>query len=127
MPTSGWWGGAGTQAAVRRAGHANRRNHGASGCFGEGRRKLRHCSRSHTEQRLLALPVVDEENRLIGIVDISALTHAIWYLERREKADEAFQMAGMRLDRAYSSEPQCAAGSFLVWTSLAAGVLLRLL
>ena len=34
------------------------------------------------EQRLLALPVVDEQNRLIGTLDISGFTHTIWHLEQ---------------------------------------------
>jgi magnesium transporter len=44
------------------------------------------------EQRLLALPVVDELGRLTGTIDISGLTAKIFDLERRETADETFQM-----------------------------------
>ena len=48
-----------------------------------------------TEQRLLALPVVDEAGRLTGIVDVSAVTQRLFEMERREAADELFQMVGL--------------------------------
>ena len=44
------------------------------------------------EQRLLALPVVDELGRLTGTIDISGLTAKFSDLERRETANEIFQM-----------------------------------
>jgi magnesium transporter len=51
-----------------------------------------------TERRLLALPVVNGEGRLTGVVDISILTETALDLERRESAEEAFQLAGVRIE-----------------------------
>jgi Mg/Co/Ni transporter MgtE len=44
------------------------------------------------EHRLLALPIIDELGRLTGTIDISGLTAKISDLERRETANEIFQM-----------------------------------
>jgi magnesium transporter len=56
-----------------------------SGTFGEALALL-------AEHRLLALPVVDELGRLTGTIDVSGLTAKISDLERRETANEIFQM-----------------------------------
>lgn len=50
-----------------------------------------------TERRLLALPVVDESGRLKGVLDVTAFTDTLVDLERRESADELFQLAGVRI------------------------------
>ncbi len=50
-----------------------------------------------TERRLLALPVVDESGRLRGVLDVTAFTDTLVDLERRESADELFQLAGVRI------------------------------
>ena len=51
------------------------------------------------EKRLLALPVVDELGRLTGVVDVSTFTQTLFDLERREAADEVFQMVGVRIEQ----------------------------
>jgi len=55
-----------------------------------------------TEKRLLATPVVDEQNRLSGIVDLSMVTQTLFDLERKEASDEIFQIAGLHLEHAYN-------------------------
>ena len=61
-----------------------------------------------SEQRLLALPVVDEVGHLTGVIDVSRLTYAIAQLERRERADEMFHMTALR-----SSQEHCGPGHAL--------------
>lgn len=51
-----------------------------------------------TARRLLAVPVVDDAGRLTGILDISMFTQALIDLERRETAEEVFQLAGIRIE-----------------------------
>ncbi len=49
-------------------------------------------------RRLLALPVVDAVGRLSGVLDPSAFTRGLLDLERRETADEFFQIVGLRIE-----------------------------
>lgn len=51
-----------------------------------------------TARRLLALPVVDEEGRLRGVLDATAFTKTLVDLERRDAAEEIFQLAGVQLE-----------------------------
>jgi magnesium transporter len=48
-----------------------------------------------TAHRLLALPVVDDDGRLTGVLDVSAATGALAELERRESWVKVFQTAGI--------------------------------
>lgn len=50
-----------------------------------------------TERKLLAVPVVDDAGRLAGVVDVSAFTQTMIDLERRESAEELFQLAGVQI------------------------------
>jgi Mg/Co/Ni transporter MgtE len=43
------------------------------------------------EHRLLALPVVDENGRLTGVIDISELTGALVDMERKETAEQLYR------------------------------------
>lgn len=47
--------------------------------------------------RLLAFPVVDEEGRLLGLVDVSLFTDEMFDLSERRAADDVFQLIGVRL------------------------------
>ncbi|MBW3541209.1 MAG: magnesium transporter [Planctomycetes bacterium] len=47
--------------------------------------------------RLLALPVVDAEGRITGVVDVELYTDEISELARREESDDVFQLIGVRL------------------------------
>jgi magnesium transporter len=80
------------------------------------------------EQRLLALPVVDELGRLTGVVVVSTATQTLFNLERREAADERFQLlgvpAGHETERIPRVLPSCFS-SLLV--SIASGLLAALL
>src|SRR5215471_13171247 len=51
-----------------------------------------------TEKRLLALPVVDDQDRLTGVVDLAGFTPSLTDLERRGAAEEVFQMVGVQIE-----------------------------
>jgi magnesium transporter len=48
------------------------------------------------EQRLLALPVVDEAGRLTGVLNIAGMTRAVVDSEQQQASDETFQLTGLR-------------------------------
>jgi magnesium transporter len=58
--------------------------------------------------RLLAFPVVDDEGRLLGIVDINLFTDEVFDLSERQASDDVFQLIGVRL--AQSRSPSAWAG-----------------
>jgi magnesium transporter len=61
-----------------------------------------------TMHRLLAFPVVDEERRIVGSVDVEVYTDELRDLsepEIVEKADELFQLIGVHLTEAQQSSP----------------------
>ncbi len=47
--------------------------------------------------RLLAVPVVDEQGRLAGIVDVGLFTDEVFDLSERQAAQDVFQLIGVRL------------------------------
>jgi magnesium transporter len=47
--------------------------------------------------RLLALPVVDADGRMVGVIDVELYTDEISDLARREESDDVFQLIGVRL------------------------------
>ena len=49
-------------------------------------------------RRLLALPVVDEENRPVGVVDIKLFTEEITSLAEQHQVDNAFQTIGVHVE-----------------------------
>jgi magnesium transporter len=69
------------------------------------------------QHRLIALPVVDEDGCLTGVLDVSNATHALADLERREASAELFQTTGVRRGRQRTA----------LLTSLAVGLALALI
>jgi magnesium transporter len=55
--------------------------------------------------RLLAFPVVDDDGRLLGIVDVSLFTDEVFDLSRRELSNDVFQLIGVRLAQSRSLTP----------------------
>ncbi len=47
--------------------------------------------------RFLALPIVDAENRIVGVVDVELYTDEISDLVRQEESNDVFQLIGVRL------------------------------
>lgn len=55
--------------------------------------------------RLLAFPVVDEQGRLLGLVDVSLFTDEMFDLSERRTADDVFQLIGVRLALSGGTSP----------------------
>jgi len=55
--------------------------------------------------RFLAVPVVDEQQHLVGIVDVSMLTGEVFDIAERQKADEVFATIGFRLSQVRDASP----------------------
>lgn len=49
--------------------------------------------------RLLALPVLDEKRRILGVLDVSLYTDEMLSVARRQEVDDVFHWVGIRLDR----------------------------
>lgn len=58
-----------------------------------------------TLHKLLAFPVVDEERRVLGLVDVDLYTGELEDLERREGSDDLFQLIGVHLTAAQQASP----------------------
>ena len=65
--------------------------------------------------RYLALPVVDEQGRLEGMVDISALTDAMVDVNRKYMYDDIFQIIGVHLAAARKRSPLAAFKNRFPW------------
>ncbi len=55
--------------------------------------------------RFLAVPVVDEQQRVVAIVDVSMLTGEVFDIAERQKADEMFATLGFRLSQIRDASP----------------------
>ncbi len=75
--------------------------------------------------RLLAFPVIDEEHRLMGIVDVELYTDELSDIDRREGNDELFQLIGVHLTDAEKASPLAAFRSRFPWllANIAGGIL----
>ncbi|MCO6459528.1 MAG: magnesium transporter [Pirellulaceae bacterium] len=65
--------------------------------------------------RLLAFPVVDEERRILGVVDVELYTEELTDLDRREGNDQLFQLIGVHLTEAQQVSPVAAFRSRFPW------------
>ena len=50
--------------------------------------------------RLLALPVVDPDRRIVGVLDVELYTDEVSDLVRRQESEDLFQLVGVRLAQA---------------------------
>lgn len=55
--------------------------------------------------RLLAFPVVDEQERLVGVVDVSVFAEEVFDITERERTDEIFELIGFRLSEVRGASP----------------------
>jgi magnesium transporter len=55
--------------------------------------------------RFLALPVVDRDHRIVGVVDVDQFTDEVFDLAAREQADTVFEALGIRLDQMRTASP----------------------
>jgi magnesium transporter len=77
------------------------------------------------QYRFLALPVVDEGRRLLGVVDVELYTNEITKLEDGRVRDDLFQLIGVHVDAARDDSPPSACLHRFPWLgcNLAAGIL----
>jgi magnesium transporter len=55
--------------------------------------------------RLLAFPVVDNEQHIVGTVDVNMFTDEVFDIAEREKTDEIFEAIGFRLSQVRGAAP----------------------
>jgi magnesium transporter len=55
--------------------------------------------------RLLALPVVDDDKRMVGVVDMELYTDELGQLDTHERSDEIFQLLGVDVERTETGSP----------------------
>ncbi|MDA1039354.1 MAG: CBS domain-containing protein [Planctomycetota bacterium] len=74
--------------------------------------------------RLLAFPILDEERRLLGIVDVDLYTDELADLDRREDTDDLFQLIGVHFQESQQGSSLAAFRSRFPWliTNIAGGI-----
>jgi magnesium transporter len=77
------------------------------------------------QHRLLAFPVVDNNRRLLGVVDVELYTDEVGYLGDANEREDLFQQLGVRVVRAQQGSPWLAFGNRFPWLgcNMAAGIL----
>jgi magnesium transporter len=55
--------------------------------------------------KFLALPVVDEKRRMVGVVDVGVLTNEVFDVAERAQWDEVFETIGFRLSQVRDASP----------------------
>jgi magnesium transporter len=79
--------------------------------------------------RFLALPVVDAEQRIIGVVDVGVFAREMFDIAEREQTDEVFESLGFRVSQVREASPFKAFRFRFPWllTSIGGGMLCALL
>lgn len=79
--------------------------------------------------RFLALPVVDAEHRIIGVVDVGVFAREVLDIAEREQTDEVFESLGFRVSQVREASPFKAFRFRFPWllASIAGGVMCALL
>ena len=68
-----------------------------------------------TLHRLLAFPVVDENRRILGVVDVELYTTQLGELDRSERNEYLFQLIGVHLTEVQQASPVVAFRSRFPW------------
>ncbi len=55
--------------------------------------------------RFLAFPVVDDQQHIVGIVDVSMFTDEVFNIAERQKTDEVFELIGFRMAQVRDASP----------------------
>jgi len=55
--------------------------------------------------RLLAFPVVDQQDHLVGTVDVKIFAEEVFDITERERTDEIFEIIGFRLSQVHGASP----------------------
>lgn len=61
-----------------------------------------------TIHKFLAFPVIDQESRIVGVVDIHLYTEELQEIDRRQDSDDLFQLIGIHLSEASQGNTQTA-------------------
>lgn len=79
--------------------------------------------------RFLACPVVDDENRLLGVADVDLFTDEVFSLAERREADDLFQLIGVHVALSRRGSPWAAFRDRFPWLlcNIAGGTLCALL
>jgi magnesium transporter len=79
--------------------------------------------------RFLALPVVDEEGRIAGVVDVGVFAREVFDIAEREQTDEVFESLGFHISQVREASPLNAFRFRYPWllTTIVSGVLCALL
>ncbi len=79
--------------------------------------------------RFLAFPVVDEQRRILGIVDVGLFTQEVLDLGEHDKTDEVFEALGFRISQARTATPWRAFRLRFPWllTTISSGTVCALL
>jgi magnesium transporter len=75
--------------------------------------------------KLLAFPVVDDERRMLGIVDVDLYTEELADVDRREDLDDLFQLIGVHFEDSHARSPVAAFKSRFPWllANIAGGIM----
>ena len=79
--------------------------------------------------RFLAFPVVDEQRRILGVVDVGLFTQEVLDIGEREQKDEVFEALGFRVSQVRSATPWRAFRLRFPWllTTIGSGMVCALL
>jgi magnesium transporter len=79
--------------------------------------------------KFLAFPVVDEQRRIVGIVDVGLFTEQVVDIEGRDQVDEVFEVIGFRVSQVRDASPARAFRFRFPWllTTIASGTICALL
>jgi len=65
--------------------------------------------------KLLAFPVVDEQRRIVGVVDVSIFTDEVFDMTERERMDEVFELIGFQVSSVRDASPFRAFRFRFIW------------
>jgi magnesium transporter len=79
--------------------------------------------------RFLAFPMVDEQRRIIGVVDVGVFTEEVLDIGERERTDEVFEALGFRISQVRAATPWRAFRLRFPWllTTIGSGTVCALL
>ena len=79
--------------------------------------------------KLLAFPIIDDQRRMIGLVDVDLYTKELSDLDRRDDSENLFQLIGVHLSDAQQASPIVSFRKRFPWliTNIVAGILGALL
>ena len=79
--------------------------------------------------KLLAFPVVDEERRILGIVDVNVFTQEVFDIAEREQMNEVFKSLGFKMSQVRDASPFRAFRFRFPWllTTIGSGVICALM